>query len=240
MIELVLIDFEHDAKTIVLRHDLDEESVRDILERKKTSVFKTLLNRPKREEVHVRSVNLFYESVLMVSATYTADFFRKAIHQIKVDHNVSEVVLGEGVFPVRSKSSVQRALTGSHGKNRIDLMLEEHVHMQSKDTMYFDHRGKESKFPFKLDSKNIENYPKRILRNSEPNVKRPEITVKEALTKLGQRLQRPIESDVRDLNDEFSVNAVSEIYVPVFEARLTGPKKKVGILRIDAVRKKIL
>jgi hypothetical protein len=30
------------------------------------------------------------------------------------------------------------------------------------------------------------------------------------------------------------------LYVPIFEARLIGPKKKVGLIRIDAVRKKIL
>ena len=31
-----------------------------------------------------------------------------------------------------------------------------------------------------------------------------------------------------------------EIYVPIFEARLIGPKKRIKILRIDAIRKKIL
>jgi len=37
-----------------------------------------------------------------------------------------------------------------------------------------------------------------------------------------------------------TVNEINEIYVPVYEARLIGPKKKVGILRLDAVRKKVL
>jgi len=31
-----------------------------------------------------------------------------------------------------------------------------------------------------------------------------------------------------------------EIYIPIFEARLIGPKKRIKILRIDAIRKKIL
>ena len=30
---------------------------------------------------------------------------------------------------------------------------------------------------------------------------------------------------------------INEVYVPIYEARLIGPKKKVGIIRIDAVRK---
>ena len=42
------------------------------------------------------------------------------------------------------------------------------------------------------------------------------------------------------LNEEFTLHDISEVYMPIFEARLIGPKKKVGIIRIDAVRKKVL
>ena len=45
---------------------------------------------------------------------------------------------------------------------------------------------------------------------------------------------------MRDLNDEFTLHDITEVYIPIFEARLSDPKKKVGIIRIDAVRKKIL
>ena len=37
-----------------------------------------------------------------------------------------------------------------------------------------------------------------------------------------------------------SLKEITEVYVPIYEARLTGPKNKVGLLRLDAVRKKIL
>lgn len=33
---------------------------------------------------------------------------------------------------------------------------------------------------------------------------------------------------------------ITKIYVPIFEARLVGPKKKVKILRYDAVKKKLV
>ena len=58
--------------------------------------------------------------------------------------------------------------------------------------------------------------------------------------KLQLQLKKPLESDVRELNDEFVLSEIAEVFVPIFEARLVGPKKKVGIIRIDAVRKKIL
>ena len=66
---------------------------REIVENKKTSLFKKLLKKPKPEEVHIHSIKLNFEAILSVSGIYAANFFRKAIHPIKVDYNVSEVVL---------------------------------------------------------------------------------------------------------------------------------------------------
>lgn len=231
---------DYETKTIVLKHSLSEQALNEIIEKKKTGLFKKLLSKPKREEVHLHSLQLFYEAILMVAGKYDADFFRKAIHPIKVDYNVSEVVLGDGVFPIRTKSSIEKAFSGKHSKNKVDLQLEEHVYIENSGEMYFDHHGREIKFPFKLTSKNTENYPTRVLNTHSSHVKKPEITTKAALTKLGEKLQRPLEPDVRDLNDAFIIKEVSEIYVPIFEARLIGPKKKVVIMRIDAVRKKVL
>ena len=231
---------DYESKIIVLKKRINEDTVQDIVEEKKTSVFRTLLKKPKREDVHVHSIKLNYESIYLISGKYSADFYRKSIHPIKVDYNVKEVVLGEGVFPIRTKSGIEKAFSGKRGKNKVDLELEEHVFIENEDSMYFDHHGKEIKFPFQINSKTVENYPKRILKNNESNVKKPEITKKAATDKLSEKLKRPLEPDVRDLNDEFVINEISEIYAPIFEARLIGPKKKVGILRIDAVRKKIL
>ena len=237
---LVLINSDYESKTIVLKKIIDEDIAREIIEEKKTKVFKGILKKPKREEVHIHSIKLYYEAILMISGIYSANFFRKAIHPIKVDFNVKEVVLGEGTFPIKTKAGLQKALSRKKSKNKVELELEEHVYLENEDTIYFDHHGKQIKFPLKINSKTIENYPKRVLKNNEPNVKKPEMTHESAINILITKLKRPMEHEVRDLNDEFTINEISEIYVPIFEARLIGPKKKVGILRIDAVRKKIL
>ncbi len=120
------------------------------------------------------------------------------------------------------------------------MKLEEHVFVEEEDELSFDHHGQDIKFPFKINSKTIENYPKRLLAKNESNIKKPELTYDAAISKLQSQLKKPLESDVRNINDEFVLREISEIYVPIFEARLIGPKKKVGIIRIDAVRKKIL
>ena len=230
----------YEIRTIVLKKTLNEQDASVIVEDKKTSLFKKLLKKPKREEVHVHSINLYYECILMVSGKYTADYYRKATHAISVDSNVKEVVFGDGVFPTRQKSSLQKAFVGTRGKNKIDLQLEEHVFVEEESELAFDHHGREIKFPFKINSKTIENYPKRMLEKNSPHVKKPEITYDAAIEKLKEQLKKPMEPDVRELNDEFVLREISEVYVPIFEARLVGPDKKIGLLRIDAVRNKVL
>ena len=79
-----------------------------------------------------------------------------------------------------------------------------------------------------------------MLEKNSPNVKKPEITYDAAIDKLKDLLKKPLEPDVRDLSEEFVLREIAEVYVPIFEARLIGPNKKIGIMRIDAVRNKIL
>jgi len=229
----------YEEKTIVLKKNIEEIDARAIVEEKKTSVFGSTLRKPKKDEIHVHSFSLFYEAILMVSGKYEANFFRKATHDISVDYNVSEVVLGDGVFPIRKKSGFAKALS-KKSSNKVDIALEEHVYIEEEGEIYFDHHGHEIRFPFKINSKTVENYPNRVLEKNEENVKHPEITYDDAIVKLSTKLQKPVEPDVRDLQDEIIIKEVSKIYVPIFEARLVGSNKKVGILRIDAVRKKIL
>lgn len=235
-----MIKSTRDVKTVVLRKNIDETEAMDLVDQKKTGPFKSLLSRPKKEDIHVHSLKLYYECILMVSGKYIADYFRKANHSISVDSNVHEISLGDGLFPIRSKSGITKAFVGKHGKNKIDLKFEEHVFVEDEDELSFDHHGQQIKFPFKINSKTVENYPQRILEQNSPNVKKPEMTHDAAIEKLQLELKKPMEADVRNLNDEFVLREIVEVYIPIFEARLIGPKKKVGIIRIDAVRKKIL
>ena len=230
----------HDQKTIVLRKKLDENEVLEFIDDKKTTVFKSLFSRPKKNDIHIHSVKLYYECILMISGKYMANYFRKATHSISVPSNVSEVILGDGIFPVRSKSNFKKAIVGKRGKNKIDLKLEEHVFVENEDELTFDHHGREIKFPFKLNSKTTENYPNRLLEKNSSNVKNSELSHDDVIKKLQISLKKPLQDEVRKLEEEFVLREITEVYVPIYEARLIGPKKKVGIIRIDAVRNKIL
>ena len=236
----IVLKKNHDQKTVVLRKKIDKTEILEIIEEKKTAFFKSLLSRPKKSDIHIHSVKLYYECILLVSGKYVANYFRKATHSISVDSNVSAVVLGDGVFPVRTTSNFKKAIVGKRGKNKVDLKLEEHVFVENEDELTFDHHGREIKFPFKLNSKTTENYPNRLLEKNSSNIKNCELTHDDAIKKLQSFLKKPLKDEVRKLEEEFVLREISEVYVPIYEARLIGPKKKIGIIRIDAVRNKIL
>jgi len=234
-----MINEQYENKIIVLQKKLEEYAAHDIIEDKKTDLFRSLLRKPKKDEVDIHSLKLFYECILLISCRYTANYYLNSIHTISVDHNVQDIVIGDGTFEVKAKSKIQRAVRKT-GKNKIDLKLDEHVFIDEEDIMYFDHHGKEIKFPFTLNSKTIENYPKKILTANQNNVKKPEIPYEGIIAKISSKLKKSLEPNAKKLTDKLTINEISEIYVPIYEARLVGPKKKVAILRVDAIRKKIL
>ncbi len=61
------------------------------------------------------------------------------------------------------------------------------------------------------------------------------------IQKLKDKLsERKTDSEIRDLNENFTVHEIFQVYVPIYEARLVGPKKKVEIMRVDAVKNKVI
>ena len=230
----------YDSHVVVLKSSIDNVEAAAIIGDKKTSVFKKLLKKPKKSEVQVDSIRLFYECILKVSGMYEADFFRKAKHTLSVDSNVKEVTFGEKTFSIKEKSALKKAFVGSGGKNKVDLPLEEHVFVEEIDDLYVDYNGNEINFPFKVNSKTTETYPDKILEENSPNVKKPKITNDSAIQLLQDLIKKPLHNEIRNLKEKFTVLEIMEVYVPIYEARLTGPKGKAGLLRLDAVRKKVL
>ena len=119
------------------------------------------------------------------------------------------------------------------------MELEEHVWSEEEEEITIDHHGQERDFSYKVHTNIQENYPKRILEKN--NKKDFEFTKENAIQKLNDKLrERQIDFEVRDLNEKFTINEILEVYIPIYEARLVGPKKKVEIMRVDAVKKKVI
>ena len=233
------------VKTVVLRPTLDLSDAEQIVENRKTSSFRSMLQKPNKTNVHVHSLKLSYEAFLILSGKYNADFYRKVIHTINVKPNVKEIIVGGYTFPVkRGKGVLGRLQTkiksSTRKKNQIDLEIEEHVFLEEEKEVAFDHHGKEIKMPYKMSSEFVDSYPRRTLGKVKKNVKKPEITYDAAADRLITKLKKSVSIGRRSLVEKVVVNEIIELYVPIYEARLIGPKKNVRIMRIDGIRKKVL
>ena len=236
---------KYKIRTVVLRPILDYSEAEQIVENRKTSLFRSMLQKPKKTEVHVHSIKLSYEAFLILSGKYNADFYRKTVHSISGDPNVREIIIGDDVFPITKGKGVLGKLNtkikkSAGRKNQVDLELEEHVYIDDEQEVAFDHHGKEIKMPYKMSSRLIESYPRRTLEKTKNNVKKPEITYDAAVTRLTSKLKKSVSIGKRNLQEKITINEIIELYVPIYEARLIGPKKNVRLIRIDSIRKKIL
>ena len=233
------------VKTVVLRSTLDLSDAEQIVENRKTSRFRSMLQKPSKTEVHVHSLKLSYEAFLILSGKYNADFYRKVIHTINVKPNVKEILVGGYTFPIKQGKGVLGRLrtkvkSSTRKKNQIDLEIEEHVFLEEEKEVAFDHHGKEIKMPYKMSSRLIASYTRRTLEKTKDNVKKPEITYDAAVARLTSKLKKSVSIGRRNLEEKITINEIIELYVPIYEARLIGPKKNVRLMRIDAIRKKVL
>ena len=236
---------DYKIKTVVLRPILDPDDAQQIVENRKTSLFRSMLQKPKKTEVHTHSLKLSYEAFLILSGKYNADFYRKVIHTIDVESTVKEIVVGDDTFPIKRGKGVIGKLgtkikSSARKKNQVDLELEEHVFLEEDKEVAFDHHGKEIKMPYKMSSDLIESYPRRTLEKTKNSIKKPEITYDAAAERLITKLKKSVSIGRRNLQEKITINEIIELYVPIYEARLIGPKKNVRIMRIDAIRKKVL
>ena len=233
------------VKTVVLRPTLDLSDAEQIVENRKTTRFRSMLQKPSKTDVHVHSLKLSYEAFLILSGKYNADFYRKVIHTINVKPNVKEVIVGGFTFPIKQGKGVLGRLrtkvkSSARKKNQVDLEIEEHVFLEEEREVAFDHHGKEIKLPYKMVTKFIESYPKRTLEKTKNNVKKPEITYDAAVERLSVKLKKSVSVGRRNLEEKIIIDEITELYVPIYEARLIGPKKNVHLMRIDSIRKKVL
>lgn len=218
------------------------DAAREMVDRKKTDAFRTMIIRkPKPDAVRVESIDLYYEASVAASARYTADYYRKAVHEIRVERAVREVVVAGRQFAARGAGSLSGVIPG-RGRNTVDVELDEHVYVDNAASVHLDMKGGEIDAPYGKDlAKASEADPEAVLAEAgDGRVRRLDVDPASAAKLLRERLQERITGEARSLNDEFSVQRLAEVYVPVYEARLVGPRRKMALMRIDAIRRSVL
>tara|TARA_Y100000590_G_scaffold366431_1_gene425747 strand:+ start:60 stop:764 length:705 start_codon:yes stop_codon:yes gene_type:complete len=227
------------TKTISLKSQIDYDTAEEMVDSRKVKLFQTLLHKPKKSEIHLHSLNLHFEAIILLSGKYSANFIRDSTHTLSVDKNVEEVIISDEVFPVKKKKGVLSKLEPSF-KNKVQIDSKERVLLENTDDISFDHHGKEMNLSYSDTLKLLEKHPKKSLNEEKDSIRKPEITTDAVITKLIMKLKKPASSSISSSDESIKFQDILEIYVPIYEARLIGPKKRIKILRIDAVRKKIL
>ena len=227
------------VKIISLKPLLDSDAAEEMIDSRKVKSFQTLLHKPKKSEIHLHSLTLHFESILLLSGKYSVDFIRDAEHTLSVDKDVQEVIISDEVFPVKKKHGVLSKLEPSF-KNKIKILMQERVMLENTADISFDHHGKEINLSYNDTLKLLEKHPKKTINENKDSIRKPEITIAAAKSKLITKLKKPADAGTKSSEEIFDFRDILEIYVPIYEARLIGPKKRIKIVRIDAVRKKIL
>tara|TARA_Y100000590_G_scaffold159983_1_gene183480 strand:- start:2441 stop:3145 length:705 start_codon:yes stop_codon:yes gene_type:complete len=227
------------TKIISLKPQLDYDTAEEMVDSRKIKLFQTLLHKPKKSEIHLHSLNLHFEAIILLSGKYSANFIRDSTHTLSVDKNVEEIIISDEVFPVKKKKGVLSKLEPSF-KNKVQIDSKERVLLENTDDISFDHHGKEMNLSYYDTLKLLEKHPKKSLNEERDSIRKPEITADAVITKLITKLKKPASSSISSSDESIEFQDILEIYVPIYEARLIGPKKRNKILRIDAVRKKIL
>ena len=180
---------------------MDLDVAEDMVDNRKVKLFQTLLRKPKKSEIHLHSLKLFYEACLLLSGKYSADFIRDTKHTIHVDKNVRELILDDKVYPISQKKSMFSKLEPTW-KNKIKIEFQERLVIENEDDIAFDHHGKEIDLSYANTQKIIEKYPRKILNEDNDNIKKSEITVDAAINKLISKLKKPTEKGIKSLDEK--------------------------------------
>ena len=78
------------TKVLSLKPQLDYDAAEEMIDSRKVKLFQTLLHKPKKSEIHLHSLTLHLEAILLLSGKYSVDFIRDASHTLSVDKDVQD------------------------------------------------------------------------------------------------------------------------------------------------------
>lgn len=233
-------------ETIVLRTKFLPQDIMEVIDKKKTSFFGSALRRPKSDEIKVENPQLYLEQYVFILGHYEIDFDRNVSYVIKVDPDVVKVTIGSEKFPIKNESGrwnkFGKKMKQGVGITKQDLELDvvENAVKSMTDSMYFDHNGLDTAFPYNINSDSVENYAQRVLDVNKEHIRRIDLTDDEIFSKLFHKLKESLKHDLKINHEEYIVTEFREIFVPIYETKCYDKKSKVAIVRVDALTGKII
>ena len=219
-----------ERKIIVFKSRLDLTAIRLVAEKMKTELFtRFMFMKPKRREIHIVSIDKYYEPYIVVDGKYTIDYSTKWVHTIEVDETMQEITLFGKTL--RSEPSKNPEIT----RKVIRLTGEGRFRHENKAHIIFDRWWREVGLE-QLPYVPFEEQPEKILKTLNKRFGNVKIPDEKEIEMLRSRIaQRPM--DIAHVHKElFVVSERAVIYKPMY--KLTFQNIKTGeeaTATIDAV-----
>jgi hypothetical protein len=221
-----------ERKIIVYKSRIDTKEAKTTAEQMKTELFRRFVfMKPKPEEIHVVSINRYYEPYVSIDGEYSIDYSKNWVHNIQVDNTMQSLTIyGETICPASLKDSLdmQCKILQLTGTGRFKYAI--------KGNMIFDAKWNEvdiERLPFLPFEEQPENALNHVDQKYQQNME--QATDKEVELLKQRIVQRPPE--ILSIHSElFNVSGRSIIYKPMYSVTLQNTKtKKEMCLKIDAV-----
>jgi len=218
-------------RTMVYKTLIDPAVARMAAEKNKHKLFNKFLFRLNNPaEIEFVSLEKYYEPYVTVNGKYLIDYFRKCAYAVRVDKEVTEVILfnrtfmpGQGPHPTSSEHSFK-------------LEGEERIIRNTQAFLLLNRNGEESKIS-EFPSAPSEENPQELIQTFKIPEIAPNMDVEAMRKKIAQR-----PSDInRIVNEVFEIDERIEIYRPIFRVTYKSPKiGKEAYLEFDGVTSKLI
>ena len=218
-------------KTIVYQTLIDPAVVRIEAEKNKHKLFKKFLfNLNNPTEIEFVSIEKYYEPFITVSGKYSIDYYRKVAYTVRIDKEVTEVILF-------NQTLMPNQISNSIGIERcIRLKGEERLIREPKAFLLLNKNSQELKLGECPSAPSEENPQELIASFKMPGIA-PNMDVEAIRNKIGQRPK-----DVnRIVNEVLEIDQRSLIYAPRFKLTYRCPRiAKEACFEFDGITSKLI
>jgi hypothetical protein len=225
-------------KVIVYKSRVDPATLKQKAEEMKNELFIKRFSKPKPEEVHVVSVDKFYEPYVLVDAKYRIEYFTKKVYSFEVTEKAKVVkILGETFTP---KMVPIPDTDPEQFRKVVNLEGQEWSFYEDKAYFILNKSGNEIS-PDEVPIAPSEDNPTKILKEFAKNAEKVKISNRDVLAMAKAKIiQRPSDVDTVD-NEVFQVNEYVIIYNPVYKITFRNVKTKEDkTVSIDGVSAEII
>ena len=225
-------------KVIVYKSRVNSSALKQAAEEIKNELFVKRFSKPKPEDIHIISVDKFYEPYILVDAKYRIEYFSRKVYTIEVAEKTKKVKILESYFKPK-KLPIPNTDPVLHHKV-VNLEGQEWSFYEAKTYFILDKTGKEI-LPDQIPIAPSEDNPKKVLKEFSKNAEKVDVSKRKVINIAKSKIiKRPSDVDKVD-NEIFQVTEYATIYNPIYKITFRNVKtKEEKVVSIDGVTAEII